>query len=140
MVTATAANGSVPRLRNWKLMPAGIVRHVPAANVEISSCSVSDRHISPRPKMMYQISSTVLCRTARETCPAGRRKCAMLPLLSERRTLTSEPSGASTSYVSGSVVVENVFMGYPSRRGATKLSLDSESGDASIGRVIPKVR
>lgn len=105
MVTATAASGSLPVERNWKAVSDGIVRQVPGVRRAMSDWFPLDRHISPVPDRIYQISATLQCRTARETCPAGSRKCAMLPPGSESRRRTSDPSGAMTSHVSGKVVV-----------------------------------
>ena len=97
--TPKAAN---PRSdRNWNDVPTGIVRQIPGLSGTTSSRLPSRRHISPRPARMYQISSTVRCRPARDTAPAGSRKCAALPEGRESNSRTCDPSGAVTSGSNG---------------------------------------
>jgi len=72
MVAPTAASGPVLAARNWKCVPAGMDRQVPGSRDTVS-CR---RHIRPRPRRMYQISSTQWCATARETWPAPSSKWA----------------------------------------------------------------
>ena len=107
IVTANAARGESPCARNWNDVPTGIVRQRPGANSTTSSKLPARRHVAPRPPRMYQISSTVRWRPARETASGGSSKCAALPEGSDSSSRTCDPSGAVTVGSTGSSFVPN---------------------------------
>lgn len=84
-----------------------MVRHTPGDKALTACCPSRDRQISPWPSRTYQISSTVRCRTARDTCAANSRKCAMPPPAKTGNRRTCDPSGASKSWSAGSFMSEN---------------------------------
>jgi hypothetical protein len=90
-----------------------MVRHKSGRNSTTSSRSPSLRHISPRPVKKYQISSTLRWVTAFDVSPGPSSKCAKLPPLRLRRSLTAVPSGAAASGRAGSCFVSNFICTKP---------------------------
>jgi hypothetical protein len=119
---------------NWKCVPAGMDTQVPGSRDTVSCRSGCRRHIWPRPRRMYQISSTQWCATARETWPAPSSEWAIPPRLSCSKTRTSEPSGATASRVPGSCMVSKRWSTIPS---SLRSADDSAGGRLAISRSAP---
>src|SRR5262245_21219650 len=87
-----------------------MVRLTPLLTSTISSCPSILRQTSPEPSRKYQISSTVLCRTARETPPCGSVQWHSPPPLTLGSSRISDPSGAISSRLALNSFVSNLMM------------------------------
>jgi hypothetical protein len=88
-------SGDCPSVVNWKAVPTGMVTHRPGRRRSSALSPLSLlRQILPLPPMTSQISSTVLCLTARLHAPWRKEQCAKPPASPSSRSRISEPSGA----------------------------------------------
>lgn len=97
--------------RNWKCVPTGIGTLTPGTSLSSdprSGLPSGHRQMLPSPPVTTHTSSTVRCTTPMVTCPAARRKLAMLARSVLARIRTSEPSGAITSALVGSVMTAGI--------------------------------
>lgn len=70
------------------------------------------RQIIPSPPVTIHTSSTVRCTTPMVTCPAARRKLAILARSVLARIRTSDPSGAITSALAGSAMTAGISLAW----------------------------
>jgi hypothetical protein len=84
-----------------------------------SWCFSRRRHICPPPATTYQISWTVACDTAFDTCPGASSNCAKLAAPGRTHSgRTDEPSGAVTSAASAvRTVVNSTLIGRKNKTG-----------------------